>query len=298
MKLKRSKDIRQNYRTEIIVIIFLAIADVAAIFGLRVFTSLTGSERLIIELFITFVILVVSAFLVINKSILLLGKGSEPYSTDRFNDCKGAIRRLAVQERHDYEGFMDSIVCEEGRYAVDKRMMYPELSKFAKSMSREDGDEIHAVSSIEISKFQLDPFAKDYLELNADCVARGVPVKRIFLLAESDLDNRDVIDTIVTHGKRLSEVGKAAKKGRVKETSTGVRWIRKRHLSPEEKNQDLAIFDKCIVARQLVDEYEVTFNDERELQKAETTFQLFWSHTYCEDYTVLADRLKERSSKK
>lgn len=298
MKLKRPKDIAKAYRSEIIAIIFLAFADVATIFGLRAFTSLTGSERLIIELFITFVILVVSVLLVINRSVLLLGKGSEPYSVDRFNDCKGAIRRLSVEERQGYEYYMDTIVCEEGRYAIDKRMMYLELSKFANAMSRKDRDEIRAVSSIEISKFQRDPFAKDYLNLNAECVARGVPVKRIFLLTEADLSNRDVIDMVVTHGKRLTAIAKAVEERGGKEMSTGVKWIHKKNLSDDEKRQDLAIFDKCIVARQLADVYEVTFNDEKDLQKAEETFNLFWENEDCEDYTVLADRLKQRRSTK
>ena len=298
MKLKRVRNIRKDYRSEIITIAFLAFGNLAAIFGLRAFTSLTGSERLIIELFISFVILVVSIFLVINRSVALLGKGSEPYSMDRFNDCKRAIRRLAVQERQNYETYMDTIMCEEGRYSVDKRMMYLELSKFANAMSRKNPDEIRAVSSIEISKFQRDPFAKDYLNLNADCVARGVPVKRIFLLAEGDLSNRDVIDMVVTHGKQLSAIDKAVEERGGKEISTGVKWIHKKYLSDDEKRQDLAIFDKCIVARQLADVYEVTFNDEKDLQKAEATFKLFWEHENCEDYTVLADRLKQRRSTK
>jgi len=276
----------------------MAILDIVILFAFRAFADLPEGEQLIIDLFVTFVILVVSIFLVINRSVALLGKGSEPYSMDRFNDCKGAIRRLAVQERQEYETYMDNIVCEEGRYSVDKRMMYLELSKFANAMSKKDRDEIRAVSSIEISKFQRDPFAKDYLNLNANCVARGVPVKRIFLLAEGDLSSRDVIDMIVTHGRRLSEVGKVIEGRGGKERSTGVRWILKKYLSDDEKKQDLAIFDKCIVARQLADGYEVTFNDEKDLQKAEEVFRLFWEHKNCEDYMVLADRLKQRGSTK
>lgn len=297
MKMKRVvKNFRRDYRSELFTIAFLAVVDVAAIFGLRAFTSLTGSERLIIELFITFVVLVLSIFLILNRSIALLGKGTEPYTMERFDECKGSLRRLAEQERRTYEVFMDNIVAEEGRYAVDKSMMYLELIKFANAMSRDDCDEIRAVSSIEISNFQRDPFAMLYLDKNADCVACGVPVRRIFLLTEADLSNRDVLDIIVTHGKRLCAIDKVVDARDGNEISTGVKWINKRYLSDDERRHDLAIFDKCIVARQRVGEYELTFNDEKDLAKAEATFKLFWEHTNCEDYTVLADRLKQRRS--
>lgn len=283
-----------EYRWEIIAIIFLALIGTLISFGLRAFDILSPSERLFVDLFIGFAVLGLSVALIMNRNITLLRGIIESYKPERTVSLRGSLRRLVEAEQVRSEFFLDSVCVEGGRYTVSKQMMYPELTKFAKAMSRVDGDEIRAVSSIDISSFQLDPFAADYLNVNVECVGDGIPVRRVFVLRDADLDNQDVIRVVVTQGDRLTAKAKSVASRPEETISTMVKWINAKHLGRDERGHDLAIFSRCIVARQRVDDYEVTFNDEQDLKKAEVLFNRFWTHPKSQNYTELKKLLKQR----
>lgn len=274
----------EDYKREVIVTIFLAsiVIILMIVIVSNEFFVLTRTEEFLLNLFISFVALIISVVLFLNKSVRLSSKSIEKILTAT-NEIKDTLtdtlpqalpqaipqnlfpplKRLLKNEKEKYTETYD-IITKGEQYTVQKEEMYQKLTDFAAVMEEEDSNEILAVSSVDIYDFQTNPHAKIYLDKNEECVRRSVPVKRIFLLSNADLKNKGAVKIVRTHGEKLSEV----------------KWVDKKFLNSEEREQDFAIFNDCILVDQrIVPAYIIS--DPRQINRFKRIFSKIWDNPNC-----------------
>ena len=264
----------KEYKTEMIEVIFLALVLIILALALDKYLGLTHTESLLLSLLISFVGLIVSVVIILKK-VIESSVGPIREILTQINEIKQILTRpipenlspplknLVKIEKDAYTRMYD-VLTKGGRYGVQKREMYQNLIKFASVMSTNNNDEILAVSSVDISEFETNPYAVAYRDVNVDCFKNGVPVKRIFLLTDADLGNKDAVNIIKTHGDKLSEV----------------RWIKKKFLNSDERNQDFAIFNNCILVEQnkAANRYEIIISDKDKINESRKIFSQIWNN--------------------
>lgn len=272
-----------QYRFEITIALFISLVSVIALLGAGPYGGLSPPEQYILGAALVFFDLMVAVILVVHHTARSVGTRLRAIE-ERVNptipaSLRGALRRLLAHELQRHETAKSRLLNEKSRYQVDKKEMYHELTKFTEALSKKDRDSIRAVSCINIEDFQLDPFAEGYFRANVACVARGVPVRRIFLLDYTDISNPRVQHIVKTHGRSLKDASVAP--------GTAVKWINKKLLDVSLRDEDLALFDDCIVVRQRREDYEITLADREDVSRAAETFSQLWDHEGCLDFTEL-----------
>lgn len=142
----------------------------------------------------------------------------------------------------------------EGVYEVPKKSMYSELIQLCILLDPEYDEELCAISGIDIDDFSRVQAAKDYLAAGTECIVRGVPVRRLFILeSEADFDNI-AIETAFdeTYSDLVEEpadrgAGGASEKAR---SRSGLLWLMRDQLDDldkkwgerAKKNRDFALF--------------------------------------------------------
>lgn len=272
-----------KYKSEMIVVIVLALVLVILGFTLNMVFKFTPTEAFLLDLHISLVGLIISVMLILRKTIEL-SFGPLNNMLEQINKIEeivseipppiphnllSPLKRLLAMEKEKYEETYD-IISRGEQYTVQKEEMYQKLTNFANVMSAKDSDEILAVSSVDIFDFQTNLHAAIYLEKNGECFRKGVSVKRIFLLSTDDLKNKAVVTILRTHGEKLSEV----------------RWIDKKILNPEERKQDFAIFNNCILVDQRVIPAYIISNS-KQIESFKNIFDKIWNNSNCRSWEEL-----------
>ena len=275
----------KDYKTEMLWVIFLALVLIILAFALDTSLDLTHTESLLLNLLIGFVGLIISVVIILRKAIessvgsikaILKGIGEIKQILTRPipEELSPPLKDLVKSEKDDYTKAYN-ILTKGGRYIVDKQEMYQNLIKFAGVMSTKNNDEILAVSSVDILDLQKDPYAMAYRVVNEECAKNGVHVKRIFLLSNDLLKTRDAVNLVKKHGEELSEV----------------KWLNKRFLNINERDQDFAIFNDCILVEQkrAANRYEIIISDSSLINDAKRTFRQIWDDSNAKPWSTIED---------
>jgi len=170
-----------------------------------------------------------------------------------------------------------------------KRELYRELIELVDAMQTESNDELLAISSTMITDFLFEELAQDYLRANQEASLRGVPIKRIFLLDEEDINNRDVREVIKLHHEALQLSSSAPTGSR----ESGVKWILSKYLRPSERAKDFALLSRQILVTQNPggERYDISWVAS-EITEALRAFDpeskdTIWYHPEAKDYNSL-----------
>ena len=283
----------KEYKTEMLWVIFLALVLIILAFALDTSLDLTHTESLLLNLLIGFVGLIISVGIILRKAIessvgpireilARIDEIKQILTRPIPEELSPPLKRLVEIEKNAYTGAYD-VLTKGGRYVVKKQEMYQNLIKFARVMSANNNDEILAVSSVDILDFQKDPYAMAYRDVNEDCAKNGVPVKRIFLLSNDHLKTKDAVKLIKTHGEKLSEV----------------KWLNKRFLNANERDQDFAIFNDCILVEQkrAANKYEIIISDSSPINEAKRTFRQIWDNSKAQSWTTIEDEWRRMTGR-
>jgi hypothetical protein len=173
----------------------------------------------------------------------------------------------------------DHHICE-----LEKHEMYAELIGLTEIVRQfyagGPKGRIWAISSVNIEDFDDEPLAEAYLDATSRAVGEDVTVRRLFLLDDRQVQDRQVAALLRRHERALG--GKASSDG------GGVKWLGKARLQRADQFQDFALFaDDVLVAQNISGDLAELGFDDVKVNRARETFSRLWHDSAAQDISGL-----------